>query len=584
MRSVGWALTWEFWRRRRLYIILTPIVLAFLIYLIGLRFENNEQRYLQIKESLKNLKKMEDLLDYPSGGYRLQENLREYLREYKSRMNEIYHLFIFYLIFFLGITVISETNKIKIGIPQRLFTLPLSTQSIVFRIYLVDVIFLMIFSCVFTGFFIYFSEKTVSIFGISLFTTTTIITIRSFLWLTISAPILGIPLLLVMSLSLFLWFASQHGSIFFSDMNMIWEDLEPRQALFMFSCLILSYIVAVKAVALKRVKENLSISEINELLDHKIRSVFIVSRGKFKSSIKAQFWFEWQRNGFLMPFIILLFVVEFVILFSIEKIPPASIFDIFNFYFFIILIFLSLFWGMLIAKTNHARNNFRLWSFEATRPLSSRDLSYAILKNGAVNMLLTGVILIFGVIFAVALNYFLGNASFIKSIGNETLQLNPLNIEIKGIRVLIFAFSCSMIISWILVGLSSIITLLGWKPFWVLFWIISCSLAFIFYYRIAIPWYVFNLLWEILFPVLGKVLILEIAFSFIIAFRRDLIQKKDILTNLALWVLGSIILVLICYSYQPPNLDLVIFVSGIIALSLAPFALAPLALHWNRHR
>ena len=575
MRSVGWALTWEFWRKGRWIIIIISLFLTMFVLIKKLEIKDMQKFCVELKGYQQQMKMMGMEKKY----------MEERIREYELKIDQEIYEFPLFLILVLGLTIIGIPHD-KLRLPHRLFTLPISTRSLVTRIFINEIASIMILSLVYTGFFVFLTGKTVSIFGISLFTTTSIITIQSFLWLTISSPIIGIPLLLVMSFSLFLWFAAQHGSVFFSGINSTWKNLEPDQGIFMFSCVILSYIVAMKAVALERVKENLSISDISELLDYKIRSFFIIRKGKFKSPTKAQFWFEWQRQGFLMPFIILLFMVEFVILFSAGIAPPDSIVDIFNFPFFIILIFLSQIWGMLIAKTNPAKKNFSLWSFEATRPLSCREISYAILKNGAVNILLTGLILIFGVIFAVALNYFLGNASFIKNIGNETLQLYPLNLEIKGIRVLIFIFSCFLIISWILMGISSAITLMGKRTFIVLFWTISCTVLCIFYFFILIgtPWWGVFLLGEIFFPVLGRGLILEIAFIFFITRRRNLIEREDVLNNFKLWAIGTVILILLFFTKNIQHIDIVIFLSGIIALALSPFALAPLALHWNRHR
>lgn len=569
MRSVVWALTWECWRKRSWYIILFLLMWIMWGYISGVNIKHAEKRYLRIKEYYQNLK-IEDPDDYQWAKKQLEENTREY----KSSVNETYHFFLFYLIISLGSIMLGDTKKNKIRLPERLFTLPITTNSLVARIFLYEMIFITILSFVLTVYFGFSSGKTVSVFGISLFTTTAIITFQSFLWLAISAPLPGIPLLLVMSFGLFMWFAIQHQFLIFSGMDIIWEQLEPDQAIFMFFCIILSYILAVKAVSLDRIKENLSISELNEHLDHKIRSFFLFRRGKFKSPSNAHFWFVWQRHGFLMPFIIFFFMIEFIILFSVSTAPSASLSDIFNIYFFVILILLSLFWGSLIAKTKTSMTDFDLGTFEATRPLSSRDISYAILKNGLVDIFLCGFVLIFSILLGMALNYFLGNGALISDLGRQTIEINLLNLKIQGIKGLVFILSGALLVSWILMGISSVLTLTGSRFIYSMFWMISFLILFIFYHIIN----------EIFFPFLGSVLTLEIAFLFIMAKRRNLIEKKDILTNLTLWAIGSVILILVCYTDEIGRLDLAIFASGIMALALAPFALAPMALHGNRHR
>jgi cytochrome b subunit of formate dehydrogenase len=130
-------------------------------------------------------------------------------------------------------------------------------------------------------------------------------------------------------------------------------------------------------------------------------------------------------------------------------------------------------------------------------------------------------------------------------------------------------------------AISSILTLTGSRFIWGLFWMISFPILFIFYLINAVSFALPN---EIFNPFLGSVLTLETAFLFFMAKKRNFIEKKDILRNLALWAIGSVILILISYTDETGFHNLAIFASGIMALALAPFALAPLALHWNRHR
>jgi cell division protein FtsL len=135
MRSVGSVLMWEYWRKRKWYIVFNLLVLVMMCYITGLRIKHAEKRYLQIKEHYQNLK-IEDSDDYQWAKKQLEENIRQY----KSSVNEIYHFFLFYFIFPLGSIMICDTKKNKIRLPERLFTLPITTNSLVARIFLYEII------------------------------------------------------------------------------------------------------------------------------------------------------------------------------------------------------------------------------------------------------------------------------------------------------------------------------------------------------------------------------------------------------------------------------------------------------------
>ena len=76
-----------------------------------------------------------------------------------------------------------------------------------------------------------------------------------------------------------------------------------------------------------------------------------------------------------------------------------------------------------------------------------------------------------------------------------------------------------------------------------------------------------------------------VIFCFYLSLKKGVLQKRDIKIHSMIWFGCSIIAWMFLYfadrSFLP---DIGVMFSLGIALCLVPFALAPMALHWNRHR
>jgi hypothetical protein len=73
------------------------------------------------------------------------------------------------------------------------------------------------------------------------------------------------------------------------------------------------------------------------------------------------------------------------------------------------------------------------------------------------------------------------------------------------------------------------------------------------------------------------------AWAFVEARRREMIQRPTVAAAAGLWMLATALAVidLVLHQRSIPNQ---ILLAGLAALTVAPVALTPLALAWNRHR
>jgi hypothetical protein len=243
---------------------------------------------------------------------------------------------------------------------------------------------------------------------------------------------------------------------------------------------------------------------------------------------------------------------------------------IFSFPVFIIWILLTPF--SLNVKTN----TFSLGSFESALPTTTRERANSILVYKIKCLLVCVLIFSLGYILLFLLAKFSVNAAFILELKKEFLE--PLTIDTgkRGYENIIYHVLFISIYLWIMIAMGYCLWLTGKFRVWMVALYLPIAMIFI----------TVIILGSFLYPwIAGSVIMPGIIFCFIRAFKKDLLRTKDVLGHLGLW--AGVSLAWWGYLYFRnrsllPELGVIISVG--IAVALTPFALAPLALHWNRHR
>ena len=353
----------------------------------------------------------------------------------------------------------------------------------------------------------------------------------------------------------------------------------------------LAGLIAARGVALARQGEN---REQTWLPERRQESVV---RRRFASPAQAQLWLEWKRNGLLLPLLTLLICLLFALpLATIGKSAgtPLGIGGI-EVHFAARLWLVCLLWAPLTAmvigccpvKSETFRPDLTLQPFLATRPLSSLDIVLAKLRMAALST---------GSAWAIQC-VFLAGWAFLPA------QDGALTGTIGGLLWRYMTIKSSLALPLLLIGL------VGWtwkcqvSGLWIELtgrrWLINgYAIAFPMFMATLIGWSLNKAATEPTFVTRALPFLPLLAFGvallkFIVilgavcALRgHNLVASSRLKSFLGDWLIAAAALVTLLLYLLPPDLVSPLFVAlGVfLYLPLSPLLLAPLALHWNRHR
>jgi hypothetical protein len=310
------------------------------------------------------------------------------------------------------------------------------------------------------------------------------------------------------------------------------------------------------------------------------------SRQPFAAAAQAQVWFEWQRHGLSLPFLVgcTLPVVLLPLLFGRNDALPAI-----GVLLFVALLppFLAGFAGTTVSETNPwVKDYYGVPPFTAIRPLTCGALVAAKLKMAALSTLAAWALVLAVVPLAILIT---GHGGEVAEWWKNGLRQYPslkfaalVAVGILGLVLLTWKQLVENLIvgltgrAWVInacvfVGLGLFSTLIlfgGWLYF---------HPAYYGTFFAVLPW------------LMGGLVLLKLVaagWTCRAASRRRLVTTRTLVRLLSLWLVIAFGLVVSLWCLIPDNYLSVqgIVLGVVLSLPLARLAAAPLALAWNRHR
>jgi hypothetical protein len=339
--------------------------------------------------------------------------------------------------------------------------------------------------------------------------------------------------------------------------------------------LLAAYFVALVGMARDRRGDTFSLAPVREWLFGRMETR-AVRQKRFSSPAAAQFWFEWRQKGHLMPVLAAVVHVCLFLLTFFGVIPLVD--EAFTGSLILSCIALSYAWfpaGFLFGHRGISSGKWELGAFAATRPLRDRDLSFATLKAGAASIVATFAVCILAVLPWVA--WFLATGR-----PGPLHTLAGLVGKAASHPYLYFWCLCGMLLlAWTSMVLGACMTLTGRKFVMAIFLVCPFEVLAAKMQDFLPVWG--KTLFEGFWSVIGLGVLLGILAAFTAAYRKRLIGKGLVLLAIGIWLILSACALGMGGHFRVPGIASSLL-PGFLALPAAPLALAPLALSWNRHR
>ncbi|KPK43568.1 MAG: hypothetical protein AMJ65_05450 [Phycisphaerae bacterium SG8_4] len=551
MRSIGIALTWEFWRRSWWWILSAVMLVA----------------CITITTSY-----------YGSASQPKAETMA------KIHYRAVFHLFLCVAFFSLWSQLDKKNNRL--GFPGHLYTRPTRTWVFVgwqmlFGAVTVTLLYLVEVGCVRILWSI-----TWPLAGPILLSITVVACAQAVFWSTVAHPVLRALICLSVVAALQMWQFSRYGAMTdypnTSGLTHMWNGLTLGEFLTLAPCLVAAYVIAVVGVSRDRCGDCAGWPRVRAFFDSAIN--LLPGRAKpFDSPAAAQFWREWHEKDRLMPVACGVWVAAIVLLgvSGITDTMHTILLFIFTSQIGLAVPFLA---GLLVGQSGRKS---KIGDFKATLPVTNSRLSAIILRAGAAGLLSAWVIYVAGLLFMIGWYFMVGKGVALPLAQYYAAKDAILELGFGKTLLLVVAGIAAV---WGSMGLGATMTLIG-RP-WLLFgfWLALCFILPVF---VALEMlHTFNLIPPGIFPavvksvpwIIGACCLLGTAWAFIAAHRRHLIGWAKLCLGPGLWLLLCLAVGWVWLPRDEPGLPTIVLVMGLLALAVAPLATAPLALAWNRHR
>lgn len=404
------------------------------------------------------------------------------------------------------------------------------------------------------------------VWGPAMFLAVTLAALYAAIWLAEKSGWIILALTVVSSL-LGLWNKSRYGELFSQPQHM-WREVTPGEVAAMLAVAIVSYVVAVFAVARNRRGESLPQLGLVAWLMQVFDRPGNVSQA-FRSEERAQFWYEWVRKGLAMPVATALGVFVGVVCWTIWSRDSRALLE------GVVtsgglLSILAMICGLVLGHTGNSDTSFQMGSFLATRPVTSTSLAHTLLRMTALSVLLMWLIWAATLLLVWLILLSLGAAPAIalpKSLGW-------------------WYFPVTLVGPWIVVTVGVVIGLFGRVEISV-----KALLALVAGYiatELAIKFTMTPTMrlqfWNGVIVACGAAATLFTTWSAVLARRRGLIDGAQLWLMAVAWGLLLTVLVIDFALYARAPAQAYLFFAGVASLVVAPLGAAPLALSWNRVR
>lgn len=505
-----------------------------------------------------------------------------------------YLLTLLEILFLAGVVIIQYTNKQKgIGFPSGLYTEPVPTWFLVAWHMLLGVCFAVLVYCT-TALIIYLRSGDVwPLLGPSLFLALVVTWMQALVWFCAGIPSTHTVLAGVLMLVFVHGFNQCFGvSTFPVGMpKHAWTPPLAVGPLMLSLGIVGACALAAVSVARDRCGDRLSLAWIREWR-RPLRARPVKASRNFGSPIAAQCWFERRRIGRFIP-ACNLFMVTLVVVLGGSGLLGDKTTGVCATLFWVLAVVNCMVYPPIlgIGLGQQGGQQLTVDPFKAIQPLRNTTLLWIYLRTALETILLGWVIYFAGMLIVLAglfvtggreeVNLFLATLRVLSQAaaqpGSPWYSIRFV-ISLRGMGTVcmwsVFVLSASVLLTgrrWFLVGLS----ITCW--FIPILWGLLCDLG-------LIPQAIVEAMRDVRPWVIGLGCLGGTGAALIVALRKSIISWIAPGVALGIWgmlcalgVHGDVL------KPSGPGADLVL-VCGLLALPVAPLALAPLALHWNRHR
>ena len=297
------------------------------------------------------------------------------------------------------------------------------------------------------------------------------------------------------------------------------------------------------------------------------------------SAKTAQFWFEWRARGLAVPGVAVAIISFLFALVCLTNRQSAEMLHDTYFIFLLVTpVLLSVVSSLMFGDRMPKKDEFDV--FVAVRPLSDRDIGFAIFRAALLSSAASWLVCVVGTMAVTGIAVQLGAG------GQSTWQLlSTWSMSEKIVRFDSFAalLATSAITTWTVTGVSFSLLLSGRRRYAVAVMLIAEGLLFLY-----VTYHGANLLPKLsataehtAVNVVGLLLIALTVFVFYSAVRRRFIRRM----TMAICGFAAVLLT-IPFSAFFLNAEMPgsFFLYGVMSLAIIPIATVPLALAANRHR
>jgi hypothetical protein len=226
--------------------------------------------------------------------------------------------------------------------------------------------------------------------------------------------------------------------------------------------------------------------------------------------------------------------------------------------------------GLVIGTCGPADGKFEMGQFLATRPITNSTMSRILLKTTVLNV--AGAWLVW---CAACLML-----AFILRLANSPpATVLPAEMQWWHIPAILFG-------SWLTTALIANLVLCGRQRY--LAWIVCGVFGLIIFCLIFGKWALSDsqrLQFHQALQVLNAIVFMAgTAWAFVRARQREMIRPQTAAVAAGLWALATALVALELLWHHEKSVPNLLMLAGLAALTVAPVALTPLALAWNRHR
>lgn len=391
---------------------------------------------------------------------------------------------------------------------------------------------------------------------------------------------------------MFLWLQSRFGDWFAQPVH-DWREVRLSELLFMIAAVAVSFGLTCRGVARDRCGELSHSSRLyslwNRILNFRNFRGTVVS--PFRSPIEAQLWYEWRYRGLALPLgtLLTLSIAGCILLVRLlqtrdvaSQLPVLYEGLIFGGGFLSLLAALT---GMLAGSTSTGvlvrhhtpavrdmtgSGNFdQMGHFPATRPLTDLTMANCVLRNVARSVISAWLIWLVTLLLVV----------FARAVSNTVIE-HPLSPAACWHWYL----PLTLVGTWVSMMITTLMTLTGRFVYLfstlivVVVLLVSMDIAA----QLVLTEVSRNLLLRSLLVSADLLIVTGTLTAFFLARRRQLLEIKT-QQHLLITAIG---LLLVTWCVTPAGLPVLVYPTllALLALALLPFAAAPLAIAWNRHR